>query len=97
MNLSRRKFFALAAVAPAIIRTPGLLMPIKPTLSGRPRLDIDRIMEIQYRMANPPLTAEESDVLVYGSPDAAMLHQLTRACMYGEASVLPTAFRGLIT
>lgn len=67
MILSRRKFFgglALAAVAPAIIRTPGLLMPIKPM---RPIMDIDRIMEIHYRMANPPImTTEESDGLMFG-------------------------------
>lgn len=77
MNLSRRGLLAgiiAAAAAPVIIRTPGLLMPIKPLRQGRfTREELEHAMaaafEFYTRGSRPwtPYSAYElGDVVEYG-------------------------------
>lgn len=85
MNLNRRGFLrgvVAAAVAPAIIRTPGLIMPIKPVIQTQTGLtldDIDRIPPIDRR-PHPFWTNRAygpDDVVEYRNPSRFTAEELT--------------------
>lgn len=77
-DLSRRGFLGAilaAAVAPAIIRTPGLIMPVKPILDLRPMNPdyLDGLDRLQRALCEPILVRAEHLLPPYSGPVIARL------------------------
>lgn len=75
--ITRRTMFAgmaAAIAAPAIIRTPGLIMPIKPVWSG-PVTAAEVMMRRLQLMADPPLFYDDDGD---GTPTHIILQPMMR-------------------
>ena len=90
MNLSRRGFLSgiiAACAAPAIIRTAGLIMPIKPTFVRGPYLTEQILLDFNEQLhAALARTQQEiaNNMFRYGNADAESRYAWERTIREGE-------------
>lgn len=93
-SLSRRGFLAgliAAAVAPAIIRTPGLIMPIKPALTTGPYVIDTTAGPITMQFPTPELTEETLRLTLVS------IHRRYGASLFPRRMFVAPQFRELFT
>lgn len=106
MGLSRRKALAGLFLAPAIIRTPGLLMPIKPSLVAPLGLYITAAMIAQefaqemYRAGSrraimPHFTQKHVDLLLSSSDRRLPMKEFVEKHLRPAAMALSAQARGV--